>query len=175
MGRASPSESGHGLPPGEQRPGEKVLDHWPAPGGRGLLTNLRCLLLGHPHPVHRPVLWTTDLESVRSLSVATVPGEPGLRIDARGTFGGGSISTGDIDPTFVVLTDETMVFVGYPDACGQIQQRIDAARTDRCVALFGRVVPYDGPVLRSLTARAAPTDPAAGAPSRAPEGTGSGS
>lgn len=124
-----------------------------------MLTNFRCLLLGHPHPVHRDVLWTMDLESVRSLSVATVAGGPGLRIDARGTFGGGSVTTGDIDPTFAVLVDEKMVFVGYPHACGEIQQRIDEARTNRCVALFGRVVPYDGPELPGLTQRAVSTDP----------------
>lgn len=69
MARDQTPESVLGLDRDTLRPGEQVTLHWSAPEGRGLLTNLRCLLLGHPHPIRRPLRWSVDLEQINALSV----------------------------------------------------------------------------------------------------------
>jgi hypothetical protein len=123
--------------------GEEELHHWRAPGGRGVLTNLRCVILSHPHPVQRSMRWSVDLEQVTALSVDRIRGLPGTRILMRGSYaGGGVISTGAIDPTYGVLVNETIVMVGEPDACADLQRRIDETRTARCLARYGRLLPY---------------------------------
>ncbi len=113
-----------------------------------MLTDLRCLLLSHPHPVHRRVLWAVNLEAVRSLNVVNVPGLRGTNTGMQTSFGGGRISTGTVDPTFSVQVDHVDVFIGDPDPCGELQQQIDDARSSRCVAVFGRVVPFEEAVAR---------------------------
>lgn len=150
------SASPHGLAPDVARPGETVLRHWPAPGGRGLLTNRRCLLLGHPHPVHRPLVWSQELEAVRSLSVGEVSGLPSGTLVISGSFGGGGVAYGGVDRTFAVLVDEVPVFVGYPNDCEDVQRWIDDARTSRCLELFGRVVPFRGPSIPGLSPTSGP-------------------
>jgi hypothetical protein len=146
------------------RAGESELYGWSAPGGRGLLTSQRCVLLGHPHPIHRVVRWSVDLEGISSLSVQRVRGLPGRRVSMRGSFGAGVISTGSMDPTFGVLVNESRVFVGNPNECEDLQRRIDEARTARCIAARGRLLPYHD---AAVDARAPPAA-SAGAASRAP-------
>ena len=119
-----------GLPPDELLQGEVVLHHWPAPHGRGLLTNLRCVLLSHPEPIHREVRWALDLEKVKGLVVELLPQQhPG------------------VDPDYGVLVNETVVYAGFPVHCEVIQKQIDDARAARCMALVGRIIPFDGPTL----------------------------
>lgn len=137
----------HGLSPRALRPDEVVTYHWTAPGGQGVLTNLRCLLLSHPHPVHRSVTWVVDLERVSELMV-----------DQRWGLG----------VTFAVLVNKRVVYVGDPNPCAELQRRIDDARTARCMSVFGRLLPYEpGPPTRgdyALGGEFAPTFevPAAG-------------
>jgi len=142
MGAIGSSSGSDGLDPGELRPGEVVLYRWGSPGGRGLLTNLRCLLLGRRRPVRRPILWSIDLQEVTALSVQKVRGPRGTRVSVRGSLGGGTVSTGSIDPTYGVSVNETSVLIGEPNACSDLQRRIDEARTARCLSLYGRLVPY---------------------------------
>jgi hypothetical protein len=127
--------------PGILLSGEVVAHHWSAPQGRGLLTNLRCLLLGHPHPLHRSLRWSVDLERVNSLSVEPIRGLGGTHVAFRG-FYGGTLTTGSIDPTFGVLVNDVAVYIGDAAACGDLQRWLDDARTSRCLALFGRLLPY---------------------------------
>lgn len=114
-----------GLPVGELRSNETVLRHWPAPKGRLLLTNQRCLILSHPHPLHRNLEWEVDLESVTSLEVVAAP----------------SVA----DPAFAVMVNEVAIYTGEPNVCAEIQSSIDNARTDRSIAVYGRLVPYSPP------------------------------
>ncbi|HTT15794.1 MAG TPA: hypothetical protein VMH49_00320 [Thermoplasmata archaeon] len=117
-----------GLPPDEIRPDEVVLHHWPAPEGRGVLTNIRCVLLSHPQPIHREVEWSVDLEKVVGLAVEELPQQfPG------------------VTPDYGVLVNETVVYAGGPNLCAEIQQKIDDARVTRCLATVGRLLPYNGP------------------------------
>jgi hypothetical protein len=135
-------ETDHGVASGVLRPGEVVSHRWSAPGGLGLLTDRRCLLLSHPHPVHRSVRWAVDLERVNGLAVEPVRGPTGSRVSVRGSVGGGFVTSGAVDPTFCVLVNRTIVFVGNPDPCADLQRRIDDARTSRCMARYGRLLPY---------------------------------
>ena len=135
-----------GLPPNTIRPGESVLHHWSAPQGRLLLTNLRCLLLSHPHPLHREVEWETDLERIRSLEVTEVDAGGMPDSIARQTLtgvnrGGG----GPLDAQLRVEVNGLPVYAGNASSCGEVQTRIDDARTARCMALYGRIVPYGEP------------------------------
>ena len=111
----------------------------------GAFTNVRCLLLTHLHPIHRALEWNQNLEEVRSLSVTPVRGPDVGGITARGLYGAASIGDVRIDPTYRVLVDHMTVYVGTPDACADLQRRIDDARTARRMAAFGRVIPFDGP------------------------------
>jgi len=90
----------------------------------------------------------------------------------RGSFGGGVVSTGLIDPTYGVLVDGVGVYAGEPRFCEDLQRRIDEARTSRCLSLYGRLVPYrpetpeeavgSGIAVSAVTARSAvPTSAAA--------------
>ncbi len=132
-----------GLAASELLPGELVLRRWTAPGGRGLLTNQRCLLLGRPFP-RRRLLWSQELELVGSLVVEKVRGLRVARVSVRGALGGGVIGPGRIDPTYCVEVDGVRVFLGYPNDCERIQGWIDDARAARCVELYGRVIPFGG-------------------------------
>lgn len=72
----------------------------------------------------------------------------------RSPYGGGVMGEVSIDPTYSVAVNEVEVFVGEPRECERIQQWIDDARTMRCVALYGRLLPFQA---------VAGTDGAAGA------------
>lgn len=133
----------HGLLPGTLRPSEVITHCWAAPGGRGLLTNLRCVLLGHPLPIRRSVRWSVNLEAVNQLLVDRVRGVPSAAFLLRGAFGGGRVSVGGADQTLCVMVNKTIVYVGDPDPCADLQRRIDDARTARCLALYGRLVPFE--------------------------------
>jgi len=132
----------YGLPPAALGPQESVLRHWTAPEGRALLTNHRLVMLSRPRPLRRRVEWTLDLEGVRSLGVAKVRGLVRTRVSMRGGIGGGVIGPGRIDPTYSVVVNGTDVFIGDPQACQEVQAWIDDARTARCVARFGRMIPF---------------------------------
>ena len=150
MSGESGSPSDHGLPGGTLRPGELVLGWWRAPHGRAILSNLRFLLLGHPDPLHRKVLWERNLEAIQSLEVSENEGgtvsssfvqntlEPGMMRDRFSS----TDSTAVYDPRFVLLIDGVTVLVGPPDRLGEVQSSIDSARERRCLDLYGRVVPY---------------------------------
>lgn len=60
----------------------------------------------------------------------------------RSPYGGGVMGGVSIDPTYTVAVNEVEVFVGEPRECERIQQWIDGARTLRCVALYGRLLPF---------------------------------
>jgi hypothetical protein len=79
---------------------------------------------------------------VNALAVEPVQGLPGGRISIRGSVGGGVVTSGSIDLTFCVLVNKTVVYIGYPGPCGDLQRRIDDARTARCLDLYGRLLPY---------------------------------
>lgn len=138
MGGDDSLEAPPELGPGILRPGEVVLHHWGVPGGRGVLTDQRCLFLSHPHPVHRSLRWSVDLEKIWALSVEGLGGVP---MHTRGS-GAGTASDGMLDPTFGVLVNEVPVYHGGPNPCADLQRRIDDARTARCQTLYGRLLPY---------------------------------
>jgi len=133
-----------GLGPAEFRAGEASLWHWPSPEGRGLLTTQRCLLLGHPSPLHRAIRWSVELGDIAVLKVVRLPGRRGVWLGIRTPSGGGTFSTGRLDPEWCVVVDRTTVYVGYPQPCGMLQQRIDEARADRLMATVGHLTPYSG-------------------------------
>lgn len=143
MSVAGSTRSTHGLAFSELRSGETVLFRWRAPEGRGLLTTQRCLLMGHPRPFRRPVLWQVDLERVRSLNVVRLRSHPGAWLGARGGFGGAAISTGTLPPLFCVNVNSVTVYAGYPNRAEDLQRRVDLARTDRMTAVLGRLLPYE--------------------------------
>jgi hypothetical protein len=129
-------------------PDESILQEWLAPGGRGLLTNLRCVLLGHPHPLHRRMHWTIELEKVKSLEVEEVTARLGkvtvLEPKAEG-FG----TREELDPVFGVMVNGIVVYVGEPAGCSSLQARVDDARTRRCISVYGRLIPFQpGPPKR---------------------------
>jgi hypothetical protein len=129
------------LGPEVLRANEVILRKWFAPGGRGILTNLRCILLGHPHPVHRRMHWSVDLENVKSLRVEEVTGRRG-EVTVIVPEGGGSLDDDEVDPIFGVVVNELAVYVGEPDPCSSLQTRIDDARTQRCISVYGQLVPF---------------------------------
>lgn len=142
MAGASPPVSGYGLEDRALRPGEAVLHRWVAPRGQGVLTNYRFVLLGRPAPFRRKPEWSRGLEEINSLAVERVQGLPARRVRVRGGFAGGVIGPVRIDATFSVNVDHVPVYIGDPNRCGEIQQWIDDARTSRCVALYGRALPF---------------------------------
>ncbi len=122
--------------------GETELRHWAAPGGRGVLTNLRCVVLSHPRPLHRRIRWSVPLQEVSRLEVLPLSGGYGPSMTFHGSYGGGRFSGDGVDPTFCVLVDRTIVYIGDANPCGALQQAIDEARTSRCEAVFGHLVPF---------------------------------
>lgn len=122
------------LAPGQLRDGEQILHHWPAPAGMGILTDLRFLMATHPHPVHRLVLWSEELEKIRFFEVVKSPDAwvPGFFGRASGV-GGGTPGSGweKLDDYFGVYVDDVLVFVGYIDHCVAIQKWIDETRVAR--------------------------------------------
>ncbi len=109
-------------------PGERVLEQWSAPGGLGVLTNLRCLLLGHWQLGRRTARWVRELRSIGVVEVVA-RGALAERGPERGRRGA---STGNLnDETFAVLLDNVLVFQGKPVKCEQIQRWITQARTER--------------------------------------------
>ncbi len=128
------------------RSDEKVLVHWSSPGGRGVLTDQRCLLLSHPDLLHRRVEWERDLEKVESLTVVALHDDPEVVRYVSQTLAGstkyGDPTTGIVNTEFKLLVDEVTVLLAGPDRCGEIQARVDDARNARCLALFGQIVPY---------------------------------
>jgi hypothetical protein len=90
--------------------------------------------------------------------VQMMVGAPDLRVASRGMgWAGGVVPMGSIDPTFDVRVDEVRVYVGSPDDCARLQRRIDEARTARCLAVRGRLIPYRGVAVGST-----PPPPAGG-------------
>jgi len=154
-----------GLARGVLRPGERVLEHWPAPHGRGLLTDQRCLLLGPPAPFRRKLRWSEELEKATSLEVIEPSFPPSYRIvtQVRGGKAGAAQAAGvaeivDYDRLFFVNVNDVTVFAGHPDRAAEIQRWIDRARTARMVAVLGDV---RAPV---ATATSGPSEPRAKAP-----------
>ena len=80
-----------------------------------------------------------------SLNVERIKGVLSGRMMMRGSFGGGTISPVTVDATYGVMVDQIPVYIGPPDACADLQKRIGDARTSRCVAVYGRAVPYHQP------------------------------
>lgn len=142
MTAGSTGEGAHGLDPKELAAGEHVLHHWPAPGGIGLVTDRRCLLLGHPKPLHRPIRWTAPLDEVHYVEVqqgrdtvgpdASVATSP---IETKGSEVGGwsgVMTMASLPGDFMVVVDGTPVFRGYPKRADEVQGWIERARID-CV------------------------------------------
>ena len=126
------------LRPEALRPDETVTYRWPAPGGRGLLTSCRLLLVTHPRPVHRMIRWSLELQEVTKLDVEVVNGPESDR-----TFGGPEVP-GRFGADHAVLVNDRPVLIGDPRPCADLQARIDDARTARCIAVLGHLVPYTG-------------------------------
>lgn len=124
------------LAPGELRVGETVMRHWPSPAGMGILTRERCLIAGHPHPVHRRVLWSENLADIKFFDVmkepeAWLPVFFGRSFSLGGGVGLGGVGWTKLDDYYAVVVDNVPVFVGYIDHCEMIQQWIDEAKTAR--------------------------------------------
>jgi hypothetical protein len=143
-GTEDPSEAPRTFSAESLAPGEKELHRWDAPGGQGILTNLRCLLLGHPKPIHREIRWSQDLEKVWALEVVQLSSGPARQFIIRGSIVGGFVGEGPDGSGFGVVVDDTVVYAGYPAVCADIQKRIDDARASRCLELFQRIVPFAG-------------------------------
>ncbi len=137
------------LRPEALRPDETVTYRWPAPGGRGLLTSCRLLLVTHPRPVHRMIRWSLELQEVTKLDVEVVNGPESGR-----TFGGPEVP-GRFGADHAVLVNDRPVLIGDPRPCADLQARIDDARTARCVAVLGHLIPYSGAY--TVEARTAPS------------------
>jgi len=138
-----------GLPSDALRRTEKVLHHWGAPGGRGILTTERCLLLSHPRPLHREIEWERDLEKVQSLEVVALRDDPEVVAFVSQSLAG-SVKTGDptagvINSEFKVAVDGISVYQGSAQKGEEIQAWIDDARSSRCLSLYGRLIPYGTP------------------------------
>lgn len=136
-----------GLPGGLGDLNETVLYRWPAPHGRGLLTSQRCLLLGHPHPLRRDAEWEQELEKIRQLIARELRDARSHDRHLCDTIGGvpsaaGGSGADSVDVQYEVVVDYVTVFVGTPWNCEELQRRIDAARAERCLAVYGRVLPY---------------------------------
>jgi hypothetical protein len=44
--------------------------------------------------------------------------------------------------TLCVIVDRTIVYIGDPNPCGDLQRYLDEARTARCLSVYGRLLPY---------------------------------
>lgn len=128
--------------PGVLLPGEAILQHWPAPRGRGALTNLRLLLMTHPHPIHRSLQWDVGLEKIEALEVEPLVSRRHPESGIAGPSSDGSVRVDGFDPWYGVEVNGRAVYVGGPNRCADLQQRIDDARTSRCMAVYGRLLPY---------------------------------
>jgi hypothetical protein len=100
------------------------------------LTDRRCLLLGHPHPLHREVEWSTLLDEVQSIEVQELAAIRGIMNTAislpNGVWGPTIAIPGDWVPgSFVVRVDAVAVFNGTPLQCEEVQRWIGAARAQR--------------------------------------------
>jgi hypothetical protein len=131
-----PQERAHGLDPRELGEGEVIVHHWSAPGGVGILTDRRCMLLGHPEPLHRAVEWSTMLDEVESIEVQELEPLRGIMNTTvalpQGVWGPTLAIPGDEVPgSFVVRVDGVLVFNGTPRHCEEVQGWIDAARAQR--------------------------------------------
>jgi hypothetical protein len=140
-----------GVPGEVGKPNERVLYRWPAPHGRGLLTDQRCLLLGHPHPLRRDAEWEQELENIRHLIARELRDARAHDHHLCDTIEGGPTMAGgsgdySVDVQYELVVDDVTVFVGTPFGCEELQRRIDAARAERCLAVYGRVLPY-GPAV----------------------------
>jgi hypothetical protein len=112
-----------------------------------MLTSQRCLLLGHPKPLHRNLLWEVELEAVHKLEVVEDAGGEVSDQFARDTLAGGlkigALTSGQpLDPRLTVQLNDVTIYVGSADRCGEIQAAIDEARGRRCITLFGHIKPY---------------------------------
>jgi hypothetical protein len=133
MATEPPAERLHGLDPQELAPGEVVLHHWSAPDGIGILTNRRCLLLRHPHPIHRSIEWSASLADVESIEVQQLTSVRGIMKTTvsmpQGITGPTIAIPGDMVPAgFAVRVDGVDVFHGTPFQCEEVQRWIGGAR-----------------------------------------------
>ena len=135
----------HGLPTAAVRVGESVLHHWGAPEGRGIVTSQRCLLLGHPRPLHREIVWERDLEKIEQLEVVALSDDPEVVAFVQQSLAGGAKrgdpTAGVINCEYKIVVDGVSMYVGNAAKCGEIQAWVDDARTQRSMALFGRILP----------------------------------
>ncbi len=137
----------HGLPKTSVRPGEVVRQHWSSPGGRGLVTNQRCILLSHPSPIHREMVWERNLEKIEHLEVVSLVDDPEVVAFVERSLAGCSkfghdSGMGVVKCGFKVTVDDVSVYGGEADTCANVQRWIDDARTQRSIELFGRLIPY---------------------------------
>ena len=157
-------------------PDETVLRRWSGRGGSGILTDRRILVFGPRRPIRREILMSQTLEGVTSLSVEPRRGE-GVRVSFRSTMGGGTVASAGEGRVFGVYVNEVPVYAGDPNPCAELQRMIDDARTARCLAVYGRLVPYAPPATEDAAPQSGPA-PFLGASAGAaptPDETGSGS
>ncbi len=109
-------------------PEERVLHRWSAPGGVGVLTDLRVLLLGHPKPRRRKLRWTADLRRIRTIEVEG-QGGPSTRVEEGGRRGSSRLNLDD--QSYAVLVDNMVVYRGPPSECQKVQAWISGAWADR--------------------------------------------
>ena len=141
----------HGLPLEELRTDEQVLHHWGTHAGRGVLTNQRLFLLGHPAPLHRAILWTVELERLTDLVVVEPQFPQAYRVQTQvigGSYGvvaaKGNAEPVEYDALFLVRVNEATIFTGGPDKAAQVQRWIDEARVARMIAVLGHIAAPTG-------------------------------
>ncbi len=134
----------HGIPASELQDDERVLRYGRTHEGRGVLTNRRLFLQGHPSPIHRPILWSVGLESLTELEVVEPSFSQAYRVQTQVVGGGYAVvgAAGHADPAsydalFLVRANEATVFSGDPGRAEQVQRWIDEARVARTVAVRG--------------------------------------
>jgi len=137
-----PVDLDSGMPRTSLETGEEVLHHWPVRSGRGVLTSSRIVVLSHPEPLHRHVVWEKELLDIETLDVHEYVAAWEMWAGIHFRFGGGGISSGRLDPEFGVCVDELPVFLGDPAECSAIQAWIDDARLKRSLAEYGQLMPY---------------------------------
>jgi hypothetical protein len=103
-------------------------------------------MLGHPRPLRREIVWERDLEKIERLEVVALSDDPEVVAFVQQSLAGGARygdpTAGVINCEYKVSVDETTLYVGDAAKCGDIQAWVDDARTQRTMALYGRLLPY---------------------------------
>ena len=115
-----------GVPTASLLPGERVLAHWAAPAGQGVVTTLRVMLFGHPKPIHRELEWAEPLDQIQTVEVERED-VSSLRPDDWGSSGWHAAA----GPALRVMVDNVSVFLGYPKPAAEVQGWIEEARAAR--------------------------------------------